>query len=136
MEIDVVMLDTNAYAAFKRGSKDVVELLVASRSIIVNAIVLGELVGGFAAGSRQAANVSELREFPSLAQVKVVPITAMTADVYGELYASLRAAGTPVPTNDMWIAASAVELDVPLVTDDRHFQMIPRVRAVRSLRGL
>jgi len=128
------MLDTNAYAAFKRGTKDIVALLASSRSIALNAVVLGELLGGFAAGRRQAQNAAELQEFLALAHVKVLPITSRTAERYGVLYGQLRAAGTPVPTNDLWIAASAVEHSIPLVTNDRHFEMIAGVRSVQSLR--
>jgi predicted nucleic acid-binding protein len=85
-----IALDTNAYAAFKRGDADIVAVLRHSPSIIVCVTVLGELLGGFAAGQRESINRSELARFINTPRVKVVPGTAATADLYALVYAALR----------------------------------------------
>ena len=124
-----IALDTNAYTAFKRGDVQIVAVLQHAPSIIVCATVLGELLGGFAAGKRENANRSELTQFINVPRVKVVPITAATADLYALVYAVLRRKGQPIPTNDLWIAASSLEHGAALLTLDTHFQGIDGLRA-------
>jgi len=98
-------------------------------SIIVCATVLGELLGGFAAGQRERPNRSELMQFINVPRVKVVPSTAATADLYALVYAALRRKGRPISTNDLWIAASSLEHGAALLTLDTHFQNIDGLRA-------
>ncbi|MDO8463671.1 MAG: type II toxin-antitoxin system VapC family toxin [Gallionella sp.] len=123
-----IALDTNAYAAFKRGNEKIVGVLQHAPSIIVCATVLGELLGGFAAGQRESINRSELTQFINVPRVKVVPSTAATADLYALVYAVLRRKGKPIPTNDLWIAASSLEHGAALLTLDTHFQNIDGLR--------
>ena len=120
-----IALDTNAYTAFKRGDAQIVAVLQHAPSIIVCATVLG----GFAAGKLESANRSELTQFINVPRVKVVPITAATADLYALVYAVLRRKGQPIPTNDLWIAASSLEHGAALLTLDMHFQGIDGLRA-------
>jgi tRNA(fMet)-specific endonuclease VapC len=121
------MLDTSAYAAFKRGHQEVVEALRKTRSILLPAIVLGELLGGFEAGSRREQNRSELLEFQRSPRVGVVPVSAETAERYAHIYAYLRNIGQPIPSNDLWIAASAMEHSAELLTLDAHFKHVPQI---------
>ncbi|MHB1591004.1 MAG: PIN domain-containing protein [Sulfuricella sp.] len=121
-------LDTNAYAAFKRGDAQILAVLQHAPIIIVCATVLGELLGGFAAGQRESANRSELSQFIESPRVKVVPSTAATADLYALVYAALRRKGQPIPTNDLWIAASSLEHGAALLTLDAHFKNIDGLR--------
>jgi len=123
-----IALDTNAYTAFKRGDAAIVAVLQHAPSIIVCATVLGELLGGFAAGKRESANRIELTQFLNVPRVKVVPSTAATADLYALVYAVLRRKGKPIPTNDLWIAASSLEHGAALLTLDTHFQNIDGLR--------
>lgn len=124
-----ILLDTNAYAAFKRGDEQIVAVLQHAPSIIVCVTVLGELLGGFAAGQRESANRSELTQFINTPRVMLVPSTAATADLYALVYAALRRKGQPIPTNDLWIAASSLEHGAALLTFDAHFQSIDGLRA-------
>ncbi len=124
-----VLLDTNAYAAFKRGDSAVVAVLQYAPRILLCATVLGELLGGFAAGQREGANRAELAQFIATPRVWVVPVTAATADLYALVYAALRRKGRPIPTNDLWIAASSLEHGAALLTMDGHFQGIDGLRA-------
>lgn len=125
----LISLDTNAYAAFKRGDEQIVSVLQHAPSIIVCTTVLGELLGGFAAGQRESTNRTELTLFINAPRVKVVPSTAATADLYALVYAALRRKGQPIPTNDLWIAASSLEYGAALLTLDAHFQNIDGLRA-------
>ncbi len=128
-----ILLDTNAYTAFMLGATPVVEVLAHAERIVLNSIVLGELLGGFAAGSREARNRAELARFLDSARVEVVPITAHTADSYALVYLSLRRKGQPIPTNDLWIAASALEHGAALLTRDAHFAQIDGLRCGQTL---
>ena len=128
-----IAIDTNAYTAFKRGDVHIVAVLQHAPSILVCVTVLGELLGGFAAGNREQTNRSELTQFISTARVKVVASTAATADLYALVYAALRRKGQPVPSNDLWIAASCLEHGAALLTLDAHFQAIDGLRAGQCL---
>ena len=124
-----IALDTSAYAAFKRGDAQILGVLQHAPSIIVCATVLGELLAGFAAGRRESINRSELTQFLNVPRVQVVPSTAATADLYALVYAALRRKGQPIPTNDLWIAASSLEHGAALLTLDAHFRNIDGLRA-------
>ena len=118
------LLDTNAYVALKRGHERVSELVRASTELTFSVVVLGELFFGFRNGSRLDKNTRELDELLADARVSLLPVTRTTADRFGRLAAKLRRAGTPIPTNDIWIAAHAFESGAELVTFDRHFEAI------------
>ena len=118
-------LDTSAYSAFKRGDPAITKLLEQADSIALPTVVLGELHAGFAAGNRRAANEQELAQFLKLPGCEVAAITAQTARRYADVVVVLRANGTPIPTNDIWIAAVALETGSALVTRDRHFAQVP-----------
>lgn len=119
-----VAIDTNAYAGFKRGDPDLVELLAAADLIGVSAVVLGELLGGFAAGNRAEHNRRELDDFLASSRVRTLPIDRETARWYARIYAGLRAADRPLPTNDLWIAATSLQNGLALATRDRRFDQI------------
>lgn len=128
-----IAIDTNAYVAFKRGDAQIVAVLQYAPSIVVSVTVLGELLAGFAAGNRESINRSELTQFISSARVRVASGTAATADLYALVYAALRRKGQPIPSNDMWIAASCLEHGTALLTLDAHFQYIDGLRSGRQL---
>jgi tRNA(fMet)-specific endonuclease VapC len=128
-----ILVDTNAYTAFMLGNAAVVEVLAHAERICVNSIVLGELLGGFAAGVRESKNRAELARFLASPRVEVLPVTAQTADSYALVYAGLRRKDQPIPTNDLWIAASALEHGAALLTRDAHFSQIDGLRCGRKL---
>jgi tRNA(fMet)-specific endonuclease VapC len=121
-------LDTNAYTAFKRGDAEVLATLRQADKILISVTVLGELLAGFAAGSREATNREELSRFLASPRVQVVPGTAASADLYALVYAALRRKGAPIPSNDLWIAASALEHGAALLSFDAHFGQIDGLR--------
>lgn len=128
-----VAIDTNAYTAFKRGDQVVITVLRHAPQIFVGATVLGELLAGFAVGSRENANRVELTSFLDSPRVKQVPCGPTTADLYALIYAALRRQGRPIPTNDLWIAASCLEHGVALLTLDAHFRNVGGLRVGATL---
>jgi tRNA(fMet)-specific endonuclease VapC len=120
-------LDTSAYSHFKRGEEQVVSLLEAAAWIGIPSIVLGELWMGFLVGGRRERNVAELREFLGNPVVHELVVDAEVARVYAEIAVALRRRGTPIPTNDIWIAAAAANVGATVLTHDAHFDEIQRV---------
>jgi predicted nucleic acid-binding protein len=119
-----LVLDTSAYSRFRAGDTRVHHFLAAAEVVLLPATVLGELYGAFEFGSRTKENRVTLAEFQSEPFVKVVPTTADVARQYGRVYASLRKAGQPIPANDMWIAAAAIDQGACLLTFDRDFEHV------------
>ncbi|TSA11201.1 MAG: type II toxin-antitoxin system VapC family toxin [Comamonadaceae bacterium] len=128
-----VCVDTNAYVAFKRGDEKVIAVLQHAPTILLSVTVLGELLAGFAAGNRESVNRSELTRFLDSSRVRLAVSTSTTADLYALVYAALRRKGQPIPSNDLWIAATCLEHGSALLTLDAHFQNIDGLRVGRQL---
>jgi tRNA(fMet)-specific endonuclease VapC len=121
-------LDTNRYTDLCRGEHQVVEVVGRATVVAMPLIVLGELQAGFAAGSRGAENLSVLRRFLQKPYVEVLLPSEATAQTYAALYRQLRRQGTPIPTNDLWIAAMVVERSLTLYSRDAHFRHLPQLQ--------
>ena len=119
-----IMLDTSAYVGFKRNNTELVEIIVRAELILISAVVLGELLFGFRNGTRFKKNIAELNRFLEHDSVETVPVGKTSADRYSRIAAQLRRQGTPIPTNDIWIAAQAMEHGAELITTDEHFDKI------------
>jgi len=122
-----ICLDTSGYSHLKRGDAAAVEVIRSARSVGVPAVVLGELRTGFRLGRRPEQNEAELQDFLANPVVSVLPVDDEASHHYADLILELRRAGTPVPTNDIWIAALAIREGATVVTYDRHFEIIRRV---------
>ncbi len=120
-----VVLDTSAYSMLRRGHKAILDVVRRSETIAISAVALGELHSGFRAGNRCAENTAQLAQFLSKPSVRVLNVTGETALRYAEIDAYLRKKGRPIPRNDVWIAAVALEHGLHLVTLDVHFREIP-----------
>src|SRR5467141_2354054 len=120
-----VLLDTSAYSALQRGHPPVLDVMGRSETVAVSAVVLGELYSGFRAGIRWAENTAQLAQFLSKPSVRVLNVTEETALRYAEVDVYLRRKGRPIPRNDVWIAAVALEHGLQLLTLDIHFREIP-----------
>jgi len=116
-----ILLDTNAYAAFKRGDSEAVEILRRVEIIGISTVVLGELLSGFAVGSREMDNRRELTAFLDSARIAIFPVNEDTAEFYAHTYRGLKRKGKPIPTNDLWIAATALQNGLAVFTYDHHF---------------
>ncbi len=122
-----VCLDTSAYSAFMRGLDRVLDIIQMADSIALTVVSLAELMAGFRSGGRYDENWSQLQEFRTSPRVEILKLTEDTARCYSEIQPSLREAGTPIPTNDIWIAASAMEHGLMVVTTDPHFKLVRQV---------
>lgn len=123
-------LDTSAYSHFKRGVPAAVEVIDAAEWVGFPAVALGELRTGFALGRRPLQNERELAAFLRNPVVEVLDVDDAASRIYAEIIVALRKAGTPLPTNDIWIAAVAAREGASVVTFDEHFRAILRVGSV------
>ncbi|MGD9417387.1 MAG: type II toxin-antitoxin system VapC family toxin [Verrucomicrobiales bacterium] len=125
----IVVLDTNAYSDWRRSGRWHDWIAIADR-VVVPVIVLGELYHGFHKGSQHEQNLARLNEFLSEPQVEVMAATRRSAEIYGEFLVGLQQRGTPLPTNDIWIAAMTHECAGRLISRDAHFDRLPQVARV------
>ena len=119
-----LLLDTNAYVALMRAHPGIAARVRRAERIYLSAIVAGELIFGFRNGTHYERNLGELDDFLSNPFVEFLPVSYITADRFGRISALLRRKGTPMPTNDIWIAAHALESGAELLSFDRHFENI------------
>ncbi len=119
-----ILIDTNIYVAFKRNVQEIVETLRGVDYIGINTVVLGELYAGFKGGVKENKNKVELDRFLDSPRVEVIPIDETTSEVYAHIFWNLRKKGHPIPTNDIWVAASAFQHSLALFTLDDHFNKV------------
>ena len=120
-------LDTSAYSHFKRGDSKVVELVDSADWLGMPFIVLGELWVGFIQGGRLEQNEAELNEFLANPVVELLAIDEEVAQIYARILVALRKSATPIPTNDIWIAAVSVRYGASLLTYDAHVHAVTRL---------
>ena len=123
-----ILLDTNAYVRFLAGDEAVLAGLARAERVLMSVFVLGELYAGFRAGNKEQRNKQILDRFLGKPSVAVLEATRETAEIFGLVKDSLKKAGKPIPTNDVWIAAHALETGAVLVTYDSHFTAVPGLR--------
>ncbi len=119
-----ILIDTNIYSKALRGDQSVIDTLRKQTEIGFSVISIGELLSGFKGGNKEAKNKSELEEFLDAPRVVIYSIDDDTAEFYSEVLHNLRTAGTPIPTNDIWIAAIAFQHGLKLFSTDTHFQQV------------
>jgi tRNA(fMet)-specific endonuclease VapC len=119
-----ILLDTSGYIGFKRGTEEVVDSITSAETVLFSPVVLGELMFGFRNGNRFKENMDELDKFLEHKVVEIIHIGKTTSDRYSRIALHLKRQGTPIPSNDIWIAAQAIEHAAELITLDRHFENI------------
>ena len=119
-----IIIDTNFYAAFKKSDTAAVYLLRRAEYIGVNTVILGELLAGFRCGIREEQNRQELDQFLDSPRADVLPIDDETAEYYAQVFHELKQKGRPIPSNDLWLAASALQHGLALATYDDHFSHV------------
>ncbi len=123
--MSALVIDTNVYSGFMRGEQRAVRALRTAHEIHLPLIALAELLAGFAAGARPQKNRDELTRFMASPRVQVLKPDEKTAQHYADVFIALRKQGTPIPTNDLWIAALARQHRLPLLSFDAHFGAVP-----------
>ncbi len=125
-----VLVDTNRYRDFCQGAEAVVSLFRQASQIHIPFIVVGELRAGFACGTKSLANERTLTRFLQRSRVNLLLANDETTRHYANLFRQLRSQGTPIPTNDLWIAALAVQHDLILLSRDNHFRHLPQIERI------
>jgi tRNA(fMet)-specific endonuclease VapC len=120
-----ILIDTNIYSMAMKGEASVVHTLRKIDQVGFSTISIGELLSGFKGGSRESENREELNLFLDSPRVVVHYIDEGTADFYASILTTLKVAGTPIPTNDIWIAAVAFQHGYKILSNDKHFRLIP-----------
>lgn len=129
----MVTLDTNSYTAYFNKDSRVKREIDKSKKVLMSVVTVGELLYGFRMGSREKLNTDDLNDFLDNKKVQLLQITLKTAAVYSIAKYHLRRKGTPIPDNDIWIAASALETKSILITYDRHFLKIAGLKCWKEL---
>src|SRR3989338_169188 len=122
-----LLLDTSAYSAFMRGHGEIKLALQEADEICLNVVVLGELLAGFMRGKRRRRNEGDLKTFLGSTRVRILDVNEETAERYAVILDSLWRAGTPIPTNDIWIAATAMQHGLHLLTTDAHYREVSQI---------
>lgn len=119
-----ILIDTNIYVAFKRDDPETVEVFKNTDLIGIDASVLAELYSGFQIGNRMKQNVHDLQAFLNRSRVQIYSHDIDTSQVYAHIFKNLRLKGKPIPSNDIWIAAVAMQHGLALYSRDQHFDHI------------
>lgn len=122
-----ILLDTSAYSAYMGGHPELQEPVRRATGVHLNAVVVGELLAAFKKGSRTRKNEERLRRFVAVSRVRIMNVDDGTAVRYAAIKDNLRREGTPIPTNDLWIAATAFQYGLRLQTLDAYFLRVPQI---------
>lgn len=126
-----LVLDTNVYSDYAEGVPETVDFMATqAQQIYLPSVVLGELHYGFMKGKRQAFNEKKLRQFIDILNVEVINVNADVARKYAAIYLSLLKRGTKIPINDVWIAASCMDVGGTLLTRDKHFDVVDQIETI------
>ncbi len=120
-----VLLDTSAYIQFAAGDQRVADVIEDAPATCLSTVVLGELLVGYAPGTRWEAGRTVLDDFLLTVGVRVWAVDSGTAHQYASLYNLLKRQGQMIPVNDLWIAATPLEHDLMVLTADGHFTELP-----------
>ena len=119
-----LLIDTNAYMSLLNGTPEALTVFNNATHIFFPFIVVAELLSGFKHGTREEKNRNQLSELFESEQISILFPDDQTLEFYSTVFASLRKKGTPIPTNDIWIAALALQYELPLFTYDKHFKSV------------
>jgi tRNA(fMet)-specific endonuclease VapC len=126
-----ILIDTNCYSEIDEGDPETIKRIQSATEVWLPLIVLGELYAGFELGSQKVRNEKQLDDFLSRPSVGILIPDKQTAREYGKVFQSLRRQGTPIPTNDIWISALALQHGLVLDSSDKHFAYVPGLLLLR-----
>lgn len=124
------MLDTSAVSAFFQGHEAIGRYVGLADELCLNPVVIGELLAGFMLGKREKKNRETLDGFLSSPRLRFIDLDLETSERYATILTYLRQSGSPIPTNDLWIAASAMQHGLKLLTTDRHYLKVPQIISI------
>ena len=126
-----LVLDTNSYSDYAEGLPQTVDFVAThGEHMYLPSVVLGKLNFGFMKGSRKRFNERKLQQFISSLKVEIIDVDADVARKYAIIYLSLQTRGTKIPINDVWIAASCMEVGGTLLTRDKHFEVVEQIETI------
>ena len=126
-----LVLDTNSYSDYAEGLPQTVDFMAThGEHIYLPSVVLGELNFGFMKGNRKRFNERKLQQFISSLKVEIIDVDTDVARKYAIIYLSLQTRGTKIPINDVWIAASCMEVGGTLLTRDKHFEVVEQIETI------
>jgi tRNA(fMet)-specific endonuclease VapC len=125
-----IAVDTNRYRDFCAGEPEAVEIFASARVIHLPFVVIAELRAGFQCGSLARQNEAVLQRFLCRQRVQVLYADEQTTHHFARIFYQLRSQGTPIPTNDIWIAALVMQHSLLLYSRDKHFSHLPQLPRV------
>ena len=126
-----LVLDTNIYSDYAEGLSETVDFLAThGEYLYLPTVVIGELNFGFMKGSQQQVNEKKLLQFINRLRVEIIDVDEAVARKYAIIFLSLQKKGAKIPINDVWIAASCMEIGGTLLTRDRHFEVVEQIATV------
>lgn len=126
-----VLIDTNIYSCAMKGDMHSIKILQRAEYILMSPIVIGELLSGFNNGRKEIENREQLKKFLSRERITEIMVSFQTSEFYTKIVSTLKKNGTPIPTNDIWIAASCLENGAAIATMDKHFQQVPGLYIIK-----
>ena len=127
--MNAAVIDTNVLIECFQNNQSISEAISQYDRILICPAVLGEFKAGIDVNTRRGKKVKALLdEFLDDPAVAIVPSTDETADSYARIFRTLKDNGTPLPTNDMWIAAAALEHGAAVLSSDGHFSHVPMLK--------
>ena len=130
--IDILVMDSSALIALFGGEAEVARNMAKAVQVLVPAIVCGEINAGTQGNSKR--EVAEREAFKAILEtpgVSVIPATRKTGEFYAKVFTYAKAQGKPIPTNDIWVAAAALETGGMLYTNDKHLLSLPLIRTMK-----
>ena len=123
-----IVIDTNVYCLCDMSQEQALDSVERAASLFIPSIVYGELYYGFRHGKRFETNLKRLDQFVQEYDVQIIPVDLDVARKFGDIFASLRKKGTPIPTNDIWISACCMSVGGTLLTSDQHFKTVEQIQ--------
>jgi len=131
MVMNKIVLDTNIYTKIMVGDADIIAKTEYASELFLPIVVIAELLYGFRLGTKMQINLDLLSKFIQIQEVKILNTSFETAQIFAEIKQGLKLIGKPIPTNDLWIAALAIEHGSVLFSLDRHFDHIQGLRLLK-----
>jgi tRNA(fMet)-specific endonuclease VapC len=125
-----IALDTHRYVDFCRGDPNILRAVQKAERVFLPIVTVAELRSGFLCGARSEKNEQTLVRFVNSPRVEILYPDEQTTHHYARLFLQLRKQGTPIPTNDLWIAALVTQHDLLLCARNRHFDHLPQLARV------